>query len=124
MECGGSNFLVRREFCATHRPAMSEGIAAVLDRIEAQQNAEPTPDDIPLIQLADMVVRGKVKLSPPQMRMLIEMLPFVAPKLSAVGYMREADMFATRLERAIERSNGAKLIEARAVEVPPTQEEV
>jgi hypothetical protein len=103
---------------------MSQGIAAVLDRIEAQQNAEPIPDDIPLIQLADMVVRGKVKLSPPQMRMLIEMLPFVAPKLSAVGYMREADMFATRLERAIERSNGAKLIEARAVEVPPTQEEV
>ena len=56
----------------------------------------------PLIELADMVVRGKIKLSRPQMRMLIEMLPFAAPKLSAVGYMREADTFATRLDRAIE----------------------
>jgi hypothetical protein len=28
--------------------------------------------------------------------MLIEMLPFIAPKLSAVGYMREADTFATQ----------------------------
>lgn len=58
-----------------------------------------------------------MKLSPPQQRMLIEMLPFVAPKLSAIGYVREADTFATRLERAIERSNGARmpeLIEARA----------
>jgi hypothetical protein len=64
-----------------------------------------------------MVVRGKIKLSRPQMRMLIEMLPFAAPKLSAVGYMREADTFATRLDRAIERSSRAKLIEAR---VEPT----
>jgi hypothetical protein len=85
--------------------------------IEAQQDEQPIPDDIPLIELADMVVRGKVKLSPPQQRMLIEMLPFIAPKLSAVGYMREADTFATRLERAIERSNGARLIEGRAIEV-------
>jgi hypothetical protein len=44
-------------------------------------------------------------------------LPFVAPKLSAIGYMREADTFATRLDRAIERSSRAKLIEAR---VEPT----
>jgi hypothetical protein len=58
---------------------MSERIAAVLDRIEAQQNEQIIPDDIPLLELADMVFRGKVKLSPPQMRMLIEMLPFVAP---------------------------------------------
>ena len=88
------------------------------------EEPEPIPDDIPLIELADMVVGGKIKLSPPQQRMLIQMLPFVAPKLSAIGYVREADTFATRLERCIERSNRARLIEARAVEVPPSQEEV
>ena len=71
-----------------------------------------------------MVVRGKVKLSPPQQRMLIEILPFIAPKLSAVGYVREADTFATRLDRAIQRSNGVRLIEAQAVELPSSQEEV
>jgi phage terminase large subunit len=54
----------------------------------------------------------------------IEMLPFVAPNSPAIGYVREADTFATRLERAIERANGARLIEARAVEVPPSEEEV
>jgi hypothetical protein len=86
-------------------------------KVPEEPKPEPIPDDIPLIELADMVVRGKIKLSPPQMRMLIEMLPFVAPKLSAVGYMREAATFATRLDRAIERSSRAKLIEAR---VEPT----
>jgi hypothetical protein len=85
-----------------------------IERVNAEEQA--IPDDIPLIELADMVVRGKIKLSPPQQRMLIEMLPFIAPKLSAVGYMREAETFATRLERAIERSNRAKLIEAKVIE--------
>jgi hypothetical protein len=53
-----------------------------------------------------------------QQRMLIELLPFYMPKLSAVGvgYMAN-DTFAERLERAIARSDAArfpKLIEARA----------
>jgi hypothetical protein len=38
----------------------------------------------------------------------------ISPKLTAVAFMREADTFASRLEKAIQRSNGAKLIEARA----------
>jgi hypothetical protein len=48
--------------------------------------------------------------------MLIELLPFYMPKLStvAVGYLNEAD-FASRLDRAIDRSNGAKLIEGHAI---------
>jgi hypothetical protein len=68
--------------------------------------------------LAEQVVRGKVKLTPMQQRMLIELLPFYMPKLSAVGvgYLTN-DTFAERLERAIERSNRAKLIEARAEHV-------
>ena len=102
---------------------MLKDIASPVEIIEAHQrrvekaDEQTIPDDIPLIELADMVVRGKVKLSPPQQRMLIEMLPFVAPKLTAVAHLSEADTFAVRLERAITRSNGARLIEARAVEV-------
>jgi hypothetical protein len=65
-----------------------------------------------------MVYRGAVRLSPQQIRVAIEALPYENPKLSAVavGYM-SGDTFAERLERAIARSNGArmpKLIEARA----------
>jgi hypothetical protein len=98
-------------------------ISAVLDQIEAEQRqqvSELIPDNISLTELAEQVVRGKVKLSREQMRMLIELLPFYMPKLSAVGvgYMTN-DTFAERLERAIhasERAKLAKLIEAKVIE--------
>jgi hypothetical protein len=50
--------------------------------------------------------------------MLIELLPFYMPKLSTVGigYLSDHD-FASRLDRAIDRSDCARLIEGRAVEV-------
>ncbi len=90
-------------------------------KVPEEPKQEPIPDDIPLLELADMAVRGKVKLGPQQMRMLIEMLPFIAPKLSAVALNAQigAD-FAARLDRCIERSAAAKfprLIEAKANEV-------
>jgi hypothetical protein len=40
----------------------------------------------------------------------------------AVGYLT-GDAFAERLERAIARSNGARLIEAKAIEVSTTNVE-
>ena len=60
-----------------------------------------------------------MKLTPTQQRMLIKLLPFYMPKLSAVdvGYMTN-NTFAERLDRATERSAAArpiKLIEARAI---------
>jgi hypothetical protein len=84
----------------------------------AEPEGETIPDDIPLPELAEQVVRGKRKLSPAQMRMLIELLPYVRPKLTAVavGHMT-GDSFYNRLERAINRSNNAKVIEHQAVEV-------
>ena len=74
--------------------------------------------ELPIAELAEQVVRGKVKLTPPQLRMLIELLPFHLPKLSAVGvgYMTN-NTFAERLDRAIDRSERAKLIAGRAIEV-------
>jgi hypothetical protein len=80
------------------------------ERIEAHQKRLDVqgeiPDEIPLLELADQVVRGKIKLSAQQMRMLIEMLPYVAPKLLAVGHGSIHDMgFASRLDRALARSD-------------------
>jgi hypothetical protein len=68
--------------------------------------------------LAEQVVRGKVKLTPTQVRMLIELLPFYMPKLSAVGvgYLTNST-FAERLDRAIDRSDRARLIDGRAIEI-------
>jgi hypothetical protein len=82
------------------------------------------PDDIPLLELADSVVRGKMKLSPPQMRLLIELLPYHAPKLTAVATTAiEGHSFAELLDKAIERSQRPlKLIEARPVQPLPASE--
>jgi hypothetical protein len=96
-------------------------VRAVLDQIEAEQRqstvCEAIPDNIPLPELAEQVVRGKVKLSSPQLRMLIELLPFHLPKLSAIAVGRlTGEDFASRLDRAVEASNRAKLIEGRVIE--------
>ncbi len=52
-----------------------------------------------------------------RMRAAIEAMPYENPKLSAVavGYVTGQD-FATKLDRAIERSNGARVIEGRVIE--------
>jgi hypothetical protein len=96
-------------------------VNAVLDEIEAEQRQQVgsvIPKGVTAPELADMVMRGEVKLSPQQMRAMVELLPFHAPKLAsvAVGYI-DAQDFASRLERAINRSERAMLIEGRAVEV-------
>jgi hypothetical protein len=101
-------------------------IRAVLDQIEAEQRqstiCDAIPDNISLAELAEQVVRGKVKLSAPQLRMLIELLPFHLPKLSAVGVgFLDNNTFAERLDRAIDASEKAKrftkLIELAAATV-------
>src|SRR5215472_16522347 len=95
-------------------------VKAVLGQIEAEQHQQTTdqiPDNIPLSELAEQVVRGEVKLSQSQLRMLIELLPFHLPKLSAVALGRlTGEDFATRLDRAVEASNRAKLIEGQVIE--------
>jgi hypothetical protein len=79
------------------------------------------PDDIPIMQLADMVVRGKMKLSQPQMRLLIELLPYHSPKLTAIASsVMDSKSFGALLDRAIERSQRPLLIEAQP-EHPPVE---
>ena len=104
---------------------MSEVRLTPPELIEAHQRSldeqQAIPDEMPLMELAEAVVRGKIKLGAQQQRMLIELLPFLAPKLSAmaVGSMNGKD-FASALERAIQRSLAGKpikLIEAQAIEV-------
>jgi hypothetical protein len=103
---------------------MTERIPAVLDRIEAQQQQQLSsviPDDIPLEEIADRVVRGRLKLSPPQMRLLIELLPYHRPKLTAVAVgVMNGDSFVAQLDRAIERQERAKQ-PPKMIDVTPVQ---
>jgi hypothetical protein len=86
-------------------------------KLPEEPKSDPIPDNIPLAELAEQVVRGKVKLTPMQQRMLIELLPFHMPKLSAVAVGRlTGEDFASRLDRAVDASNRAtKLIEAKVI---------
>jgi hypothetical protein len=97
---------------------MSRRIAALLDRTEAEQQEPTLPKDSVRLCLLQMFYRGELKATSQQMRAAIEALPFEVPKFSAVGvgYMT-SDTFAERLDRAIARSDRAKLIEGRAERV-------
>src|SRR5262245_52098767 len=76
------------------------------------------PKTISALKYLQSIYRNPMEPTGVRIRAAVEALPYENPKLSAVavGYL-SADDFATRLERAIARANGAKLIEARAIEV-------
>src|SRR5215472_15656491 len=89
------------------------------------EDVEPViPDDVPYDEIADRVVRGKLKLSREQMRLLIELLPYHRPKLTAVATAAlDGRSFGELLDKAIERSQRPlKLIEAAPVPVHPPEE--
>jgi len=66
---------------------------------------EMVPEGIMALPLLQMAYRGKVQLTPQQMRAAIEALPFEVPKLSAAAITSmDEKSFAAALERAIERS--------------------
>ena len=75
------------------------------------------PKTISALKYLQSIYRNPMEPTGVRIRAAIESLPYENPKLSAVavGYMNAED-FASRLDRAIERSNG-KLIEARVIEV-------
>ena len=86
-------------------------------KVQDEPQPDPIPDDVSIPELAEQVARGKRKLTAQQMRMLVELLPYYSPKLTAVavGHLTGED-FYNRLERAINRSERAKLIEGRVIE--------
>jgi hypothetical protein len=107
---------------------MSEKLRSVLDRIEAEQ-AQPkrwrsweVPEDIPIEEWSELYLRGKLDLTKEELRVLIEMLPYLRPKLMAVGHTRLGDDFSAKLDRCIQRSEKVrvKLIEYQ----PPVEAQV
>ena len=97
---------------------MPERITEVLDRIEAEQQAPALPENVRALELLQLVYRGEAKASAQQMRAAIEALPYEQPKLSAMAITSmTGNDFARALDRAIDRSNQARVIEGRAIEV-------
>ena len=86
--------------------------------VQDEPKATPLPEGTSALKTLQMGYRGEVRLTPQQVRCAEAALAYESPRMSAVavGYLTGED-FYSRLERAIERSNGVKLIEAQAVEV-------
>jgi acyl-CoA reductase-like NAD-dependent aldehyde dehydrogenase len=88
------------------------------DLVPVKEPEQPTlPKDITAHELLQMVHRGEYKPTAAQMRAATESLPYENPKLSAVavGHLTGED-FYSRLERALQRSERARLIEGRVIE--------
>ena len=80
---------------------------ATVDAAIAELEEEPgvIPDNITMQELVDGVIRGKYKLGPSQLRVLVAWMPHFAPKLSAAAVITgDGKTFAEALERCIERS--------------------
>jgi hypothetical protein len=95
-----------------------------LEVVEDEPVQSTIPDNIPLPSIADEVVRGKRTLSKDQMRLLIELLPYYLPKLSATAHInfdlaRELDK---EIARCIKRSKSPVPLLNGPVEPLPASE--
>jgi hypothetical protein len=84
----------------------------VLDRIlnqikEAKSQTQPTT----ALEYVRAVYRGEIEADPWRMRAAVAALPFESPKLAMTAYLSNADDFAARLDKAIEKSHQPKVIE-------------
>ena len=102
---------------------MTGKIAEVFSQIEAEQveeQVELAPGESSL-HFLQRVYRSTNQPMRRRIRAAEIASSFEHPKLSAVGFVREVDTFASRLERAAARSDPQgryyKMIEARAIEV-------
>ena len=86
---------------------MVDAINELLDRIEQEIVQPDLPEGIMALPLLQMAYRGKVQLTPQQMRAAIEALPFEVPKLSATAHT-SMDSYPAALERALERIERSK----------------
>jgi hypothetical protein len=86
-----------------------------LMRVEGDKH-EP-PEKVNSLEYLQRIYRDPTQPHSVRMRAAIEALPFENPRLSAVGVGHfTGNTFAERLERAVEASNRAKLIEGRVIE--------
>ena len=77
---------------------------------------EREPEKVNSLEYLQRIYRDPTQLTPVRMRAAIEALQFENPKLSSVGVgYFTSDTFAQRLDRAIARSDRAKLIEGHAI---------
>jgi hypothetical protein len=74
----------------------------------AQAGPPQIPRTTSLMELAEMVVRGEIELSRQQVRMLIELLPYHLPKLSAIAHgSLQGEDFSGKLDKAVTRTTKA-----------------
>jgi hypothetical protein len=74
------------------------------------------PEQINALGYLQSIYRNPMELTGVRIRAAVEALPYENPRLSAIAVGRlTGEDFATRLDRAVEASNRAKLIEARVI---------
>ena len=101
---------------------MNEELTNLNVRYKEDDEPPTIPDDIPLQEIADEVVRGKRQLSRDQMRLLIELLPYYLSKRPTSHNVNFN--FAEQLEkelRCIERSGIKPLPAPQVIEHEPAQ---
>ena len=89
---------------------------AILDKISVE-TAQSAPDGKTALELLQAVYRNKLAPLSVRMRAARECLPYENPRLSAMAITSmDEHSFARALDRAIARSNGARVIEHRSDE--------
>jgi hypothetical protein len=87
-----------------------------------EEGEEVIPDSITMPELVDGVIRGKYKLAPSQLRVLVAWMPHFAPKLSATAIVTgDGKTFAEALERCIGRSQSPPRLNGPVQELPASE---
>ena len=93
-------------------------VDAALAELEEEEKPD-LPEGIMALPLLQMAYRGKVELTPQQMRAAIESLPYETPKLSATAIATmDGKTFAEALERCIERSQSPPRLNGPVEQLP------
>jgi hypothetical protein len=77
---------------------------------------EQPPEQVSSLEYLQRIYRDPAQPYSVRMKAAIESLPYENPKLSAVGHFDDQS-FASRLDKAIARTNNVLLIEGKTIEV-------